>query len=87
MESNNTHQTPEVATGQTSLAASPYCDKKSFGKRWQGSARWVDDLLAKGMPHLKIGKRRVRICIAEADEWMMSQFRVQRRSAATGRTP
>jgi hypothetical protein len=33
------------------------------------------------LPHLKIGKRRVRICIMEADSWMQAQFRVQRRAA------
>ena len=77
--SNDT--TPEVATGQSSLAASsPYTDKRGYAKRWQGSTRWVDDLIARGLPHLKIGKRRVRLCIADADAWMQEQFRTQRRA-------
>jgi predicted DNA-binding transcriptional regulator AlpA len=75
----NDTTTPEVATGN-SLAASPFADKRAYAKRWQGSTRWVDDLIARGMPHLKIGSRRVRICVVEADEWMQSQFRTQRRA-------
>lgn len=72
---------PDVATDDEKLA-SPFTDKRGFAQRWQGSTRWIDGLLAQGLPHLKIGQRRVRICIAEADAWMQQQFRVQRR--ATG---
>lgn len=76
---------PDNATGI--LLASPYTDKKGYGKRWQFSTRKCDDLIAQGMPHLKIGARRVRICIAEADAWMQSQFRTQRRAPAKGSGP
>jgi hypothetical protein len=73
-------QMPEIATGQPLLASpSPFTDKKGYAQRWQASTRWVDDLLARGLPHLKIGKRRVRIQITEADQWMTERFRVQRR--------
>ena len=72
---------PDVDTSQT---ASPYTDKRGYGQHWQGSTRWVDGLLAQGLPHLKIGKRRVRINIPEADAWMQEQFRVQRRGPAGG---
>ena len=71
---------PEAATGETQLAA--IVDKRGFGLRYQGSPRWVDSLLAQGLPHLKIGKRRVRIVVCEADAWMQETFRVQRRGAA-----
>jgi hypothetical protein len=50
---------------------------------WRFSLRHIDNLLAKGMPHLKIGSRRVRIIIAEADKWMSEQYGTQRRRAAT----
>lgn len=53
-------------------------DKRGFGKRWGFSIRHVDNLLAQGLPHLKIGKRRVRIILAEADAWMKSQFACRR---------
>lgn len=72
---------PDAATGEMKLAT-PFTDKRGYAQHWQGSTRWIDGLLAQGLPHLKIGKRRVRICIAEADAWMKSQFSVQRRSAA-----
>jgi hypothetical protein len=75
-----TQAQPDTATGDTKLA-SPFTDKRGFAQRWQGSVRWTDGLLAQGLPHLKIGKRRVRICIAEADSWMQEQFRTQRRAA------
>jgi hypothetical protein len=72
---------PENATGNQTSLASPFTDKRGYAGRWQGSTRWVDDLIARGMPHLKIGSRRVRICIADADAWMRTQFYVQRRAA------
>jgi predicted DNA-binding transcriptional regulator AlpA len=78
----NAIQLPEAATGQPQLAASPYVDKRGFAARWQFSTRKVDSLLAAGMPHLKIGSRRIRIVTSEADAWMQSQFRVQRRAPA-----
>ncbi len=78
MNGTNSLVTPEVATGQTSLA-SPFTDKRGFGQRWQFSTRKVDNLIASGLPHLKIGSRRIRICVAEADAWMQDQFRTQRR--------
>lgn len=49
-------------------------DKRGFGKRWGFSIRHVDNLLAQGLPHLKIGKRRVRIILADADAWMKERF-------------
>ena len=73
---------PEVATGNS--LASPYTDKRGYAQRWQSSTRWVDARLADGLPHMKIGQRRVRICIAEADRWMEEQFRVQRRAVKGG---
>jgi hypothetical protein len=75
--------TPDNATGSQQLA-SPYTDKRGYAGRWQGSTRWVDDLISRGLPHLKIGNRRVRICIAEADAWMQEQFRTQRRAVKGG---
>jgi len=76
-------ETPEVATGQSSLA-SPYTDKRGYAKRWAVSTRTIDNLIAAGMPRLKIGARRVRLCVAECDEWMTQQFRVSSRRAAKG---
>ena len=77
MTCRNTNQPPEVGMGDQRLA--DITDKKGYGARWGFSSRKVDGLLSQGLPHLKIGARRVRIVIAEADEWMRSQFSVQRR--------
>lgn len=73
--------TPQDASGNAQLA-SPYTDKRGYAQRWQGSTRWVDDLIARGLPIIKTSARRVRINIAEADEWMQQQFRTQRIGAA-----
>jgi hypothetical protein len=81
MKDSNTLATPENATGNQTSLASPFTDKRGYAQRWQFSTRKCDDLIAQGLPHLKIGKRRVRICIMEADSWMQAQFRVQRRAA------
>lgn len=72
----NTNAAPEIATGNDQLAN--ITDKKGYAARWHGSTRWIDSLLATGLPHLKIGSRRVRILIPEADAWMHEKFGVQR---------
>jgi hypothetical protein len=64
---------------------SPISDKRGFGRRWGFSARTIDNLIAQGLPHWKVGKRRVRIIVAEGDAWMRQRFGVQRRSNASGR--
>ena len=65
---------PDAAAGQPKPATNNVTDKKGFGARWIFSTRHVDNLLAQGMPHLKIGKRRVRILVDEADSWMKERF-------------
>ncbi len=75
--------TPDAATGSEKLATN-ITDKRGYAARWQGSVRWIDGLLAQGLPHCKIGPRRVRILIPEADAWMHAQFHTQRRGAAKG---
>lgn len=73
--------TPETATGRTKAVT----DKKGYGEHLLFSSRHVDNLIAQGLPHLKIGNRRVRIIIEEADAWMRERFGAQRRSST--RTP
>jgi len=60
------------------ISSSQFVDKRGYAARWQASVRWVDNLLAHGLPHLAIGKRRVRIDILEADRWMKDQYGTQR---------
>jgi hypothetical protein len=68
---------PETATGNK--LADDVTDKRGYGKRWGFSPRHVDNLISQGLPHLKIGERRVRIIVPEADAWMKQQFGTQRR--------
>lgn len=81
--------TPQPASG-TKLAeteSNPVTDKKGYARRWLFSTRKIDGLLALGMPHCKVGARRVRIVIAEADAWMREKFGTQRRRAAKKAAP
>lgn len=73
---------PETATGfkmAASTASNEITDPRGYAARWGFSKRKISDLLAQGLPHLKIGSRRVRINIPQADAWMHEQFGTQRR--------
>jgi hypothetical protein len=72
----------EVAPNPSSVAKG-ITDKKGFGEHWKFSARHIDNLIALGLPHLKIGKRRVRIVVEEADQWMREKFSTQRRKSGS----
>lgn len=63
---------PDTAPGEE--VAVQITDKRGYANRWMHSTRAVDNWLAEGLPHLKIGKRRVRILIPEADDWMRERF-------------
>jgi hypothetical protein len=75
----------KAATGGAPTMTTNITDKRGYAQRWQFSPRHVDNLLARGLPHLKIGKRRVRILIDEADSWMRQTYGTQRRGPASGR--
>jgi hypothetical protein len=55
-------------------------DKRGYAAHWHFSVRKVSDLLAQGLPHIKISARQLRINIQEADAWMHEQFHTQRRA-------
>lgn len=65
---------PEVATGQTKLAA---LDKVAYGQRFDVSKRTVDNWLTMGLPHLKLSERAVRIPLEEGDRWVRERFLTQ----------
>jgi hypothetical protein len=69
--------TPDAAPGQTQVADN-IVDKRGFAARWKFSIRQIDNFLAQGMPHLKVGNRRTRILIDEADRWMTERFATRR---------
>ena len=53
-------------------------DKRGYAAHWRFSTRTVSNLLAQGLPHCAVGKRRVRIIVAEADRWMLERFGTSR---------
>ena len=86
--------TPDTATGnKTSLAAlraqgqelpARYGSKRDVAAMVQMSPRSVDNFIAQGCPHLKLGKRRVRFDMAEVRRWLADNFRTQRRAPVNG---
>lgn len=75
-------QLPDVSTG-SNLETQVVTDKRGFAARWKFSVRHLDNLLAQGMPHCAVGKRRVRIIIAEGDAWMKERFGTRRLGPVT----
>jgi len=61
-------------------SAEDFMDVKGYAKRLHFTPRYIAGFLAQGMPHLKIGNRRVRIRVTDADSWLLKTFGVQRRS-------
>jgi hypothetical protein len=82
MQLNSTFATDAVSGAKLN---GDITDKRGYAERWRFSPRHIDNLLAQGLPHLKIGSRRVRILIDEADLWMRERFGTQRRGPV-GRT-
>lgn len=81
--------TPDAATG-TKLAATdstPLGDKAAVGQMAGGfSKRWVDDQMRLGMPHLRLGRRRVRFDMAEVRAWLSEKYHTQRLGAAPSKS-
>jgi hypothetical protein len=74
------NQTPQVAGGDQSAASQNFGDKRTVAAlAGNMSVRWVDGELQKGMPHLRLGKRRVRFDIEEVRAWLKEQYGQQRR--------
>jgi excisionase family DNA binding protein len=51
-----------------------YETKKQFAERLSVSLRTVDNLLARGMPHVKLTRKLVRIPRVAADEWIAERL-------------
>ena len=75
----NELQAPQVAGGQ-SAASQNFGDKRAVAALAGGmSTRWVDNELQKGLPHLKLGPRRVRFDLEEVRTWLKEKYGAQRR--------
>lgn len=83
---------PDPATGNHKLAASeiprPLGDKKAVATMAGGmSIRWVDGEMAKGMPHLRLGSRRVRFDLDEVRAWLKDKYATRRLGPAKQEGP
>lgn len=56
-----------------------YMDRRQYASHLNFSVPTLDRLLKKGLPHLKISARKVRINVLQADRWMHAKFNCQRR--------
>jgi len=78
--------TSEAATGLSKLAASDnlpqFGDKRDVAAMARVSRRTVDNFLADGCPHIKLGARRVRFDLAEVRAWLKQKYGTQRRGPA-----
>jgi hypothetical protein len=72
----DTNQLPQTAGGkdQSAITIPHLGDKRSVADMAQMSVRWVDTQLAKGMPHLKLGKRRIRFDMDEVKGWLVKEY-------------
>jgi excisionase family DNA binding protein len=53
--------------------ASPYIDKAALAQRLGLSRRTIDNWMQRGLPHLKLGTRRVRFDLRDVEPWLQRQ--------------
>lgn len=78
---NNTSIPPDSATGieAGTIQLQRFGDKRAVADLANmRSIRWVDLQVLQGMPHLKLGPRRVRFDLLEVAEWLRDRYHVQR---------
>jgi predicted DNA-binding transcriptional regulator AlpA len=77
----NAHVSPYIASGHTGTATAPQerLWRKSDVAAYVGLApRTIDNMLASGLPHMKLGARRLRFDPEEVKAWFRHQFRTAR---------
>jgi len=62
--------------------APQFGSKKDVAAMLQFSTRTVDNLMAKGCPYMKLGKRRTRFDLPEVAAWFKDQFGTRRQGNA-----
>ena len=71
---------PDAPTGNTKFGA-----KQDVASMLGICRRSVDNLMARGLPHLKIGKRTVRFNLTEVAAWMHERYGTTRMGTEGGR--
>jgi predicted DNA-binding transcriptional regulator AlpA len=70
---------PAATPGNEVVTANCFADKRAVaamaGLR---STRWVEIQMTRGMPHLKLGPRRIRFDLEEVRAWLMEKYHQQR---------
>ena len=81
-----TTETPTVQKfGATATSApAPFGDKGDVAALLKCCRRSVDLYLSRGLPHLKLGKRRVRFDLDEVREWAKREFGTRRNGKENG---
>ncbi len=71
---------PDAAPGNEVAGNQRLGDKRDVAAlAGMRSIRWVELQMVAGMPHLKLGPRRVRFDLEEVREWLRENYLVQRR--------
>lgn len=60
----------QSVSGASQATEPEYETKQQFAARISVSTRTVDNLLARGLPHVKLTAKLLRIPRAAADEWL-----------------
>jgi len=72
---------PDTATGNHLLATGGtprFGSKRDVAAMVGLSVRTVDNLLTKGLPHLRLGSRRTRYDLDEVAQWFKQKFSTRR---------
>ena len=69
---NSQKHTPDAATGFK------FATKRDVADMMQLCTRTVDNLMAEGMPYLRLGSRRVRFNVEEVKAWLKERYSTQR---------
>jgi excisionase family DNA binding protein len=55
-------------------------DKEAVARMLGVTTKTVQNLMARGMPHIRLGSRRTRFDLPEVRKWIKDQFEVRRRA-------
>lgn len=66
-------QTPDVSGGVSHANPKDYESKKELAARLGVSVRTIDNLLTRGLPHIKLTRKLTRFPRVAVDEWLVQR--------------
>ena len=78
MTDKATVEVPSAVAGRVVALGGKLGDKLAVAEMLDLCPRSIDNLMAQGMPHLRIGKRRVRFDLPEVRAWAKRHYGVSR---------